>query len=490
MMFLSIKNSRIYVSNSTNIMLLSLKKKSFDTLYQWESSLINKLMTISENFIVFSTKYNDIYILERKSKDSFAECKIISGDYVPELLKMVIPQYDLNIFDYSTWEDMLSKRRESKQLKIPYKIISYVILSDLYIIFSAYNTENEIYLVMYNTKLNWIDSSIELPKFFKPISIELTESKEKLLVLAMRKGEQDLNPTDKTSLETLPYQEHYSYTIWINKYRVRTDGKLNKSMSMDLIQAAKLPQKLIHIKLIKDNYYIWSSGRKLFFYEFIEEDNVLLPVEGVTEIKLDGSERDVLMKSLTTKLLKDEIQAFEAYGALKKEVIRDIQWFEDALTGNQKVYFLFVTTNIKVYLYRIEFPHNEFYLLQIKELEEQKEQLAEVTWTFLCSLKVSQEWAESVKVIKLQNGNLVLLIFIELKLVVYANKDEIWYISINRKLDAYYKNIEYSLTKNIVWKRDPNDRSKLIDLHWYKCNNTEWKVVMEGTKDFLRVKLV
>ena len=76
-----------------------------------------------------------------------------------------------------------------------------------------------------------------------------------------------------------------------------------------------------------------------------------------------------------------------------------------------------------------------------------------------------------------------------MKLVMYANQDEIWCISINRKLDAYYKNIEYSLSKSIIWSRDPNDYSKLIDLHWYKWGNTECKVIMEGTKDFLRVKL-
>ena len=236
------------------------------------------------------------------------------------------------------------------------------------------------------------------------MSMELNESKDKLIILAMRKGEQDLNPADKASFETLPYQEHYSYIVSINKFRVRTDGKLNRLMSMELTQVSKLSHKIMHIKLIKDWYYVCSSNRKLFFYEFLEEDNAFIPSEGIPEIKLDGSERDVLMKSLTTKLLKDEIQAFEGYSALKKESIRDVQWFEDSLTGNQKVFFLMVTSNIKVYLFRIEFPHNEFYFIQMKEDEEQKEELAAITYTYLCSLKINKDSTDSVKAIKLANG--------------------------------------------------------------------------------------
>ena len=103
------QKSRIYVSNSISIMFVSLKKKSFDTLYECETSLIKSFMTISDNFIVFNTKFNDIYILVRKSKESFAECKTVSGDFIPSLLKMVLPQFDLNIYDYSPREDMILK---------------------------------------------------------------------------------------------------------------------------------------------------------------------------------------------------------------------------------------------------------------------------------------------------------------------------------------------------------------------------------------------
>lgn len=200
---------------------------------------------------------------------------------------------------------------------------------------------------MYNTKLNSIESSLELPKYFKPVSMCLNETRDKVVAIVMRKGEQDLMPTGKSSstgeswvskiysqnssnasipsFDILPYQEHYYYIINIHKFKVRPDGKLNRYMGMGLVHAEKLTHNLTHIKHIKDSYFVGSSDKKIHFYELDSEAQKFTIIEGVPEIKLDSSEVDVLTKSMSTKLLKDEILAFEAYGLLKQEVTRDIQ---------------------------------------------------------------------------------------------------------------------------------------------------------------------
>lgn len=75
------------------------------------------------------------------------------------------------------------------------------------------------------------------------------------------------------------------------------------------------------------------------------------------------------------------------------------------------------------------------------------------------------------------------------RLVMHVNQDQVWHLTINRKLDAYYKNIEYSLEKDIIWERSASLGSKFIDLVNEKGNKFECKLLLEGIKDFITLKL-
>ena len=176
----------------------------------------------------------------------------------------------------------------------------------------------------------------------------------------MRKGEQDLIPTDKNNFDIVPYREHYYYVANVNKYKVRLDGKLTRHMHLSLQKIEKLVHDFTHIIYVKDQYYITAGDNKVYFMEFNEEDNSLNQIEGIEPLGTDSSEAEVLSKSMTTKLLKEEISTFETFGILKKEVILGLEVARDQLSTDDKAYFLMVVSNVKIYVYHIKFPNNTF----------------------------------------------------------------------------------------------------------------------------------
>mmetsp|Transcript_32626 Transcript_32626/g.28886 ORF Transcript_32626/g.28886 Transcript_32626/m.28886 type:complete len:102 (+) Transcript_32626:784-1089(+) len=79
-----------------------------------------------------------------------------------------------------------------------------------------------------------------------------------------------------------------------------------------------------------------------------------------------------------------------------------------------------------------------------------------LVYTFLNSLKVEKECEISkIRSIPISKD----------RLIVHIEDDEIWQISIQRKLDSYYKNVEYSLIKHILWKRGKLDTRKFLEVH-------------------------
>jgi hypothetical protein len=213
----------------------------------------------------------------------------------------------------------------NKQTRIPFKTSLYLPFDEDYCFFSANNDENEFYLLLYSGKLNKIENLVQLPTYFKPISMCLNETHDKIIMISMRKGEQDLVPTDRFNYDILPYQEHYYYIISIDKFRVRFDGKMNRTIELDLINADKLNSNLMHIKRIRDNYFVCCTSNKVSFYELNEDENTFNQISDIPDIKLDGSEKHVLHKSMNTKLVKEEIDLLDTFGCLMKEEVLDIQ---------------------------------------------------------------------------------------------------------------------------------------------------------------------
>ena len=194
------------------------------------------------------------------------------------------------------------KNRESKPIILDYEIMKFLIYEEKQAFLITYfNSEYSLVLYDFNTfkTISWCS----LPSHFEPCSICLNDDSTRLLIIAYRAGTQDLAPNDKSSFECLPYQEHYLYTVEINKFKVNLDGKLNKSTWI-LANAKKMQKDLIHLTLLKDDYFIGCTTSDIVFLQFDYDLNTLVHIDSVPTIHLDGSEHDQLQKSMTTKLQK------------------------------------------------------------------------------------------------------------------------------------------------------------------------------------------
>ena len=171
----------------------------------------------------------------------------------------------------------------------------------------------------------------------------------------------------------------------------------------------------------------------------------------------------------------NEISILETYDVLSKETIKCVKWFKDSLSDSDKLYFLTILTNVKIYLYRLEFIHNDFYFMQAKELGEDEE-LVPFECTYLWWLKIDHP-AIYPKVIDLGKD----------KLVIHGEENQIWHVSIQRKLDAYFKNIEYQLSKNVIYDQKSDDGT-IIDIYTDGKTARECKIILDNQSDFIRVK--
>lgn len=75
---------------------------------------------------------------------------------------------------------------------------------------------------------------------------------------------------------------------------------------------------------LRDDYFVCSTHSEVSFYNFNWDTNTLDHLDIVPDIHLDGSEHDQLQKSLTTKLLKDEITVLNSFGVLNNEIVHEV----------------------------------------------------------------------------------------------------------------------------------------------------------------------
>ena len=336
--------------------------------------------------------------------NEFLHTKIIESETLAKSLKFVVPELGVQIYEFSPFEDWIVKRRENRKMKVGYKILRYITYPDgnynYWIFVARFISENDNFLLMYDVKTHKILGKCLLPKYFTPVSMIFNETRDKLIVLTMRKGEQDLVPTDRNNYDIVPYQEHYFYVISINKYKARMDGKLTRHMHMNLVHIEQLAHELIHITPIKEEFYLCCTSSKTYFYKFCEENNKLTHIDSINEIKVDSSEVNVLSKSLHTKLLKEEIVILDSFGILEKEFIRKVKWFKDSLSEGDRVFFVVVVTNMKIYVYNLEFTLNDFWEHPVFDLFGGGNVIkaeAMVKYKFLWSLKVSKSVGDVIK---------------------------------------------------------------------------------------------
>lgn len=182
-----------------------------------------------------------ISLLERKTKDSLKEVKRIPS-VKSNRNTLYVTEFDYKIINYQE-KAYFVKGKDSKYTMLECEVLRYIIYEEKTAFIVASKTD-EFSLMLYDFGTNSVVSTIELPAYFEPFSIALNEDTTKLFIIAYRMGAQDLAPSDMSSLDTIPYQDHYLYTIDIEKFKVAFDGKLNKSM-MSITNAIKLNKDLI-----------------------------------------------------------------------------------------------------------------------------------------------------------------------------------------------------------------------------------------------------
>jgi len=480
------QKSRIYVASSHRVMLVSLKKQKFETVYQSETHCIQKFIAITADFWIFRNSYGDIVFLDCKSSGEFVEknvtqcsdfgmgqLEINDVDSLSGSLKIIIPEYNIKVYDFSSSEDMIFKKRENRQTKIPYKIINYLPYNDTYWIFYTSREEaNE--LLIYNIKLNHMASYLPLPAQFhlsSSGSMWVSNCKNYIFLLSSIRGVQDLAPEEEGAHSTLPYEQNFMSIVQVNQFKVTMEGKPQRYMDMNLLKTQKLAHKVCHMQCLRDQYFVCATDEEVLIFEFLDDGLEFKKLDGLSQ-RLDGGEKERLSKDMTTKLVKDEILALDAFGVLNQEVVRNIKWCSDSSSDEQKIYNLFITTNFKLYLLRIEFLNNEFYFIQMAE-EGKNLQLLSIT--FLSSLKIEQECdSRQIRVIDINSD----------RVVCHIQKNEIWQVD-----NKSSKNNKYLLDKQVLWKRPLHHKGKFIDLYNENHNAFEWKLMLEGEKDFTTIKL-
>jgi hypothetical protein len=488
--------SKIFIASRHRIMYVSLKKQIFETVYQSEVHSFHKFMVVTEEFCIFENTFGDIVILEWKSKDEFVESKVIpsltagmgsiqlsSITHINTAYKLILPEYGIKVYNFSENWDLLLKPRQNHSSKLPIKIIAYLPYSETHWFLYCSMTLNTSVL-LYNTKMNMMESKLDFPKDFtltnevlkSGYSMAVSTNNSFLILISTLRGEQDLYPDESCSFSSLQYKQNYLNFVQIDKFKVGIDLKPCKQYSLSLVKT--VPTEINFITALKDDYFACSMVNNEV--SVFEADYDVLEMIQIWHFKLDGGEKEELNKDLTTKLIKEEIEAMNEFGLLTKEEILAIQWIQDKVVSSSslfdkptqfldssKMFFCLVITNLKIYLLSIEFQHNEFYFLEAEETKEA------FKFTYLWGIKLDKP-ISMAKIIPLKGE----------KFVVNLGTGEVLQLNISRQLDTYYKNIRYSLYQNVLYKS-----RHLLDVY-NERNDFEWKALWRGYPDFKTIKIV
>ncbi|CAI2385222.1 unnamed protein product [Moneuplotes crassus] len=494
--------SRIYAASWHKILFVSLKKQSFEIVYEREDVVISSILHISESFCAFRNTFENIQILEVKSKNDFSHTKTVEADVLPSIYKFTVPELAVKIYDFTVNSDLIIKRRETRNLTLPYKILGYKTYPDgkyrFCLFIGRLVQDNTLWLLCYDHTGHKIIHQCQLPNFYNPVSLCFSPNRDKVIILASRQGEQDLNPTDSDDFATVPFQDHLVYYVNIERFKVRMDGKLTKHMYMSLnkiknIDATPsqgcLPIFTTLMCHIKDGVYAVAVGDTVNFYTLNDD---FKRVCEVPEIVVSDSEANILLKDnqpgdsrvgqASSNLLKEEILSLEKYDLLDKEVIRAIKVFRDSVDTLNSKYFLIIVSNMKVYLYQISLPQNDFMASPLFELfaDAKPDEIESITHLFIGSIRINTSCdPDKVRILPVSKDRVVL----------HCQQGQIWQLSIKRKLDFYCKAVEFSINKEVLWSRPQKDKRAFLDLHNNKGNDFECRLLLQGVIDFIPLKL-
>lgn len=173
----------------------------------------------------------------------------------------------MKVYNFTNEKDVILKRRENRNLIIDYKIIAHEVYPDdqnQFCVFLARSHKDfTVWMLMYDIKIHKIIHKCQLPNYYTPITMCFNENRDRILVIASRKGEQDLNPTDEEDLSTVMFQDHMVYYINVEKFKVKMDGKLTKHMHISLAKIKPLGKKINKFPIMKNILQISKFKNRL-----------------------------------------------------------------------------------------------------------------------------------------------------------------------------------------------------------------------------------
>ena len=152
----------------------------------------------------------------------------------------------------------------------------------------------------------------------------MSNCKNYIFLLSSIRGVQDLAPEEEGAHSTLPYEQNFMSIVQVNQFKVTMEGKPQRYMDMNLLKTQKLAHKVCHMQCLRDQYFVCATDEEVLIFEFLDDGLEFKKLDGLSQ-RLDGGEKERLSKDMTTKLVKDEILALDAFGVLNQEVVRNIK---------------------------------------------------------------------------------------------------------------------------------------------------------------------